>query len=141
MSIEENKTLTRRFVEAVTARNLAAVKELVADDFVLHLPGSPDIRGREGAAQWAQGMMDVFPDQQVTIVDLIAEGDTVVKQWTFRATHKGEMMGIPPTGREVTFQALSLYHFVGGKIAELLISYDNLAILQQVGAVPEPGRV
>lgn len=68
MSIEQNKATTRRFVEAVIARDLSTVQELVTDDFILHLPGAPDMNGREGARQWAQMMMSVFPGQQVTIV-------------------------------------------------------------------------
>ena len=68
MSIEQNKAATRRFVEAVIARDLSTVQELVTDDFILHLPGAPDMHGREGARQWAQMMMSVFPGQQVTIV-------------------------------------------------------------------------
>jgi steroid delta-isomerase-like uncharacterized protein len=138
MSTEQNKAMVRRFVDAVVARNLSLVGDSVAENFVLHLPGSPDLHGREGAKQWAQMLVSAFPDQQVTIVDLVAEGDKVVKQWTFRATHRGPLMGIPASGKEVTFPALSLYRFAGGQIAELWIAYDTLTILQQIGAMPAP---
>jgi steroid delta-isomerase-like uncharacterized protein len=140
MSTEENKAVVRRYVQAFNSSNLDAIVDGVAPDFVLHIPGSPDIHGPEGVKQWAQSNQIAFPDTKVTIVDLVAEGDKVAKQWTFRGTHRGEFVGIPPTGKEVTFPALSMYRLVGGKIAELWMSYDLLDTMQQLGVIPPMGE-
>jgi predicted ester cyclase len=74
-----------------------------------------------------------------TIEDLIAERDKVVAHWRAHATHQGEYMGIPPTGNRVNFTGVSIYRIEGGKIAESWSVTDLLGMMQQPGAVGEPG--
>ena len=74
-----------------------------------------------------------------TIEDLIAEGDKVVARWRSRVTHRGEYMGIPPTGEEVEFTGISEYRIEGGKIAESWNSEDQFGLMRQIGAIPELG--
>jgi predicted ester cyclase len=80
-----------------------------------------------------------FPDGQYSMDDLIAEGDKVVLRWTFRGTHKGELMGIPATGEQVTMAGISIYHFANGMLAEIWENYDKFGLLQQLGVIPVSG--
>ena len=82
-----------------------------------------------------------FPDPNFWgTADLIAEGDKVVGLVTARGTHQGEFMGIAPTGKPVSFNAIDVVRIAGGKIVERWSQADNLALLQQLGAVPAPGQ-
>jgi steroid delta-isomerase-like uncharacterized protein len=83
---------------------------------------------------------NAFPEIQMTVEDLIAEGDKVVTRWTARGTHQGELMGIPPSGNPVEVTGITIDRIEGGKVVETWANYDALGMMQQVGAVPEPGQ-
>jgi steroid delta-isomerase-like uncharacterized protein len=137
----ENKTIARRFNEDVWGRgDEAALEELLAPDFVDHdaLPGQPP--GREGHRQILAAFRSAFPDLHVTTEDIVAEGDKVVTRWTARGTHQGELMGIAPTGKEVTIKGIDVLRIAGGKMVERWAEYNDLELMQQLGAVPEPGQ-
>ena len=108
--------------------NLDAAAELFAPDRV------------EDAKQEAANVRRGFPDLESTIEDLIAERDKVVAHWRAQATHQGEHMGIPPTGNRVDFTGISIYRIEGGKIAEWWGVSDLLGLMQQLGAIREPGQ-
>ncbi len=141
MSEAENKTIAERFNEDVWGRgDEAALEELLAPDFVDHgaLPGqTPD---REGHKQILAAFRSAFPDLSVTTDDIIAEGDKVVSRWTARGTHEGELMGIAPTGKEVTITGIDVLRIAEGKVVERWAEYDALGMMQQLGVVPEPGQ-
>jgi predicted ester cyclase len=105
MSAEENKDLVRREQEELWNHtgDLDAAEELFASE-------QAEV-ARQEAADFRQG----FPDVISTIEDLIAEGDKVVARWRSCATHQGEYMGIPPTGKEVEFTGISLYRIEGAR--------------------------
>ena len=130
MSAEENKALVRREQEELWNHtgNLDAAAELFAPDYA------------EAAKQEAADFRQGFPDVVSTIEDLIAEGDKVVARWTSQATHQGDYMGVPPTGKEVEFTGISVYRMEGGRIAESWTAEDELGLMRQIGAVSEPGR-
>ncbi len=138
MSTEENKAIDRRFTEEVWNRgNLAVVDELMSADYNGHDPMMP--AGSEGFKQYVLMYRSAFPDVHLTIEDQIAEGDTVVSRWTARGTHKGELMGIPPTGKQVTVTGMNIERVANGKLVEGWSNYDTLGMLQQLGVVPAPG--
>jgi predicted ester cyclase len=130
MSAEENKNLVRREQEELWNHigNLDAAEEL----FVTEQAEA----ARQEAADFRQG----FPDVISTLEDLIAEGDRVVARWRSRATHQGEYMGIPPTGKEVEFTGISVYRIETGKIAESWTVEDELGLMRQISAVAEAGQ-
>jgi predicted ester cyclase len=101
-------------------------------------PGVP--AGLEGVKQVFRLLHTAFPDLQIEIEDLIPEGDLVVGRVTARGSHQGEFMGIAPTGKPVSFNAIDVVRIAGGKIVERWSQADNLALLQQLGAVPAPRR-
>jgi steroid delta-isomerase-like uncharacterized protein len=139
---EENKEKARRFLEeAFNEGNFGVVDEMVASEYVLHDPASPEeIRGPEGIKRFVQMYRSAFPDTHITVEDLIAEGDEVVTRWRGRGTHQGELFGIAPSGNQVEVTGITISRFEGGKIAEDWTSYDVLGMMQQIGAIPEPGQ-
>jgi steroid delta-isomerase-like uncharacterized protein len=141
MSTEDNKALVRRFYEeGWNQGNLAVFDELLAPNHVLHDPGFPQpIHGLEGFKQYYGGYATAFPGNQITVEAYIAEGDTVVSRWTGRGTHKGDLLGIPPTGKQVTVTGITINRIANGKIAEDWSNYDMLGMLQQLGVVPPMG--
>jgi steroid delta-isomerase-like uncharacterized protein len=139
---EANKALTRRFYEeGWNQGNLAVFDELLASNHVLHDPGFPEpIHGLEGFKQYYASYRTAFPGNQLTVEDYIAEGDTVVSRWTGRGTHKGDLMGIAPTGKQVTVTGISIQRIANGKIVEEWSNYDMLGMLQQLGVASMPGQ-
>ena len=129
MSAQENKDLVRREQEELWNHtgDLDAAEEL----FAAEAAGA----ARQEAADFRQG----FPDVVSTIEDIIAEGDKVVAYWRSRATHQGNYMDIPPTGNRVEFTGMSVYRIEEGKIAESWTVEDQFGLMQQIGAIPEPG--
>jgi predicted ester cyclase len=128
MSTENNKELVRRFFdERWNHGNLDVYDELLAP--------SLDIAG---AKEWARSMYADLGNIQLTILDLLAEGDQVAVHWRFAATHQGNYLGIAATGKHVTFQGIALLRIVDGKIVEDQAYSDNLSILQQLGVAPRP---
>src|SRR5215210_356230 len=130
MSAEEDRALVRREQEELWTYtgDLDVAEELFAPEQA------------EAARQEAADFRLGFPDVVSTIEDLIAEGDRVVARWRSRATHLGEYVGVPPTGKEVEFTGISVYRIEGGRIAESWTVEDELGLLRQIGAVPEPGQ-
>jgi steroid delta-isomerase-like uncharacterized protein len=137
MSPEENKAVVRRFVEEVFNQgNLAAVDRFLAAEYrdANALPGQEP--GREGAKRAFSLYQEVFPDLRYTIEEMIAEGDTVVTRVTFRGTHRGAFLGIPPTNRQVSVPAVHVTRLVEGTIREHWSLMDDLGLMQQLGMVP-----
>ena len=141
MSTEENKENARRAVEEVMNKgNLSLADELVDANYVGHAPGMPDFKGPEGFRQYMTMMRTAFPDIHLTVEDIFAEGDKVVSRYTGRGTHKGDLMGIAPTGKQVAMTGMVISRHVGGKQVEAWVSLDQLGMLQQLGVVPPMGQ-
>ena len=94
--------------------------------------------GAEGVRQQFDGFRRAFPDFRAEILDQIARGDKVVTRKVFHGTHEGELMGIPPTGREVEIHVIDIVRLADGRIVEHWNIVDRLGLLQQLGAVPDP---
>ena len=132
---EENKDLARRSWEIV--ENLDAIEEIYAPDMVWHEPDQ-EIRGYEEARQFVTLYKTVSPDLNVTVEDVIAEGDKAVTRWTLRGTHQGETEEFgAPTGRQFEIKGLTMHRIEGGKIVEEWEGYDNLSVLKKLGLAPE----
>ncbi len=139
MSLEENKVLVRCGIEEVfNKRSVAAIDEFFAPNVVPHTlpPGVP--RDREGYKQMVTALLDAFPDFRVAIEDMIAEGDKVVARALSRGTHKGEFMGIAPTGKQTTWTEIFIWRIEGGKAVEIWAEVDQFGLMQQLGVVPPP---
>ena len=142
MSIEENKALMHRFYEEISKGNLAVVDELIAADVVDHSPFVPEqAPGRQGTLALFTMIRAAFPDLRVTVEDMAAEGDKVVARGAFSGTHKGEFMGIAPTGKQITIRVIEIVRIAGGKMVEHWNVVDSLGMMRQLGAVPPLGPV
>jgi steroid delta-isomerase-like uncharacterized protein len=139
-SPEENKAVIRRWVETWTTGNVAAIDQLVTADFVRHDPNRPEIHGPEAEKQLVTMGHAAFPDLHFTVEDLIAEGDKVVARVTAQSTQQGELSGIAPTGKHVTYPVMEIYRLANGKIAEQWVIADALGLRQQLGVIPAPGQ-
>jgi steroid delta-isomerase-like uncharacterized protein len=132
---EENKALARRSWKIVD--NLDTIEEIYAPDVVWHEPDQ-EVRGIDEARQFVTTFKTALPDLNITVEDVVGEGDKAVTRWTVRGTHQGEVEEFgPPTGRQVELKGITIHRIDGGKIVEEWEAYDNLSILQQLGLVPE----
>ena len=133
---EENKQLVRRFIDEIhNQMNLEAMDQFVAPNMADH---SGRVSTIEGAKQVMRLFASAFPDWFATIEDFIAEGDKVVMRGVASGTHRGVFMGIPPTGKRVTVPGIHIWRIRDGKIVENRQEVDNLGLLRQLGAIPQP---
>ncbi len=139
---ETNKTVVRRLFEEVwNTGNLPVTDELFAPNYVHHDSSTPDVgRGPESEKKRATLYRTAFPDLRLTIEDIIAEGETVMARWSCRGTHKGDLSGIAPTGKQFTISGISIARIANGKMAEGWVNWDALGLMQQLGVVPELGK-
>lgn len=136
----QKKAVVERFVEEYKNRhNPGIVDELVAKDCKVHipLPGLP--QGREGLRLNGQLMCGAFPDVRVEREFFLVDGDIVVERAKADATHKGELMGMSPTGKKVTWTELHAYRVEEGQITEIWSEADFMGVMVQLGAVKMPG--
>jgi steroid delta-isomerase-like uncharacterized protein len=134
---EENKALVRRWFAELDRGNDHIADELVAIDYIDHNPPLPDMApGREGVKQANALLRAAFPDVRHTIEDQIAEGDKVVTRVTAKATFQGAILGIPPNGKVITIEGISIHRIAGGQFVEHWATADNLSLYQQLGAIP-----
>ena len=139
--MQDVKEIARRVLEDPWLGKLDEVIELVGDDYVGHVPGVPEpIRGKDGFREFANSYLAGFPDGTITIDDQIAEGEFVATRWTGRGTNTGELMGMPPTGKQVTVSGITYARIADGKTHEAWLIWDTLSLMQQLGAVPEAER-
>jgi len=142
MSAEQNKALVRQMVDKVFNQgNASQADEFLAPNFVEREELPPGIpRDREGVKQLTTMFRSAFPDFKATIDDIVAEGDKVVIRQTWSGSHKGEFMGIPPTGRSVSFGVIDILRIADGKFVEHWGQMDSMSLMQQLGAIPAPGQ-
>jgi steroid delta-isomerase-like uncharacterized protein len=138
MSTEQNKAVVRRFFEAFDVGDLDSAAAVFAPNVVVHNSGAPDPLNLEGFRQLGGVFLTAFPTGKHTIEDMIGEGDKVVTRATYRATHTGDLMGIPPTGKQVTVSAMTIDYIANGKIVETWRLFDQLTMMQQLGVIPTP---
>ncbi len=140
MSTEENKAVVRRFVEEVQSRHkLELVDQLFDPSYNDHASFQGSVPGIEGFKQLFGMMLGAFPDLHAIIHDQIAEGDKVVTRKTFKGTHKGDYMGVPPTGKQIELGVIDIFRVVDGRIVEHWMQADSLGLMQQLGLIPPPG--
>ena len=141
MSTEENKAVLRRNCEeAFNKGDLAVADENIAPNYVYHGSGGQEFKGPEGFKQLITMFRTAFPDLHATIEDMVAEGDKVVHSLKMQGTHKGDFMGIAPTGKQVTITSIDISRFAGGKEVEALGIMDLLGMYQQMGVTPPMGQ-
>jgi steroid delta-isomerase-like uncharacterized protein len=143
MSTKETKANERRFFEEWNkgkATGIAVIDKTVATNCVFHHGTGEDIRGHEAIKQYMSGLYNSFPDNQMTLDDVIVEGNKAAIRFTFTGTHKGEFMGIPPTNKKVTGSIIEIHRIADGKVVEIWQRLDTLGLMQQLGVIPMPKK-
>lgn len=138
MSLKQNKSIVLQAYEAFDQGDIEKGKEFVAQNITGSVMGSKPLKGSDAFFEYALMMRSAFPDGRHTFEDVIAEGDKVVTRGTFSGTHQGEIMGIPPTAKHVTFSVVHVDRVVDGKVVEHWGQADTMSLMQQLGVLPVP---
>jgi steroid delta-isomerase-like uncharacterized protein len=137
---ERNKATCRRFCEAMNTNDAEIISktidELVEPDALIRTPLPIAVAGARAMKEVFARLHRAYPDLHIAVEDLIAEGDKVVVRDSVTGTHSGEYMGIPPTGRSVTYDEIFIFRFLNGRIAETWGVVDVLSQMRQLGAIP-----
>jgi len=136
MSLEENKKTVRRYQEIYNSNDLDSLREVVSENLRTPKIMSGIPTGMEGAKVAHRIMLAGFPDYQTMIDDLIAEDDKVVARITMSGTNTGSFMGMPATGKHVSFTGIYMARIANGKIVEHWGEEDGVGLLQQLGVLP-----
>ena len=141
MSAEENKALIRRFIEAIDANDSSdwsLIDEFVAEDFIAHNPPIPGVSlDRAGLKQAAEIFRIATPGTHQVPMQ-VAEGDLVVSRVIGRGVHAGELLGIPPSNKQIETDGIAIHRVRDRKIVEYWSVVDVARILQQIGVLPGP---
>jgi steroid delta-isomerase-like uncharacterized protein len=114
------------------------VEEIYSPTFVCHFLTGPDWEGLEGITKEVSSHRTSYPDWNERIIKLVAEGDYVVAHFAATGTHKGDLHGIPPTGKRVNVHEVAIVRIENGKIAEQWGFPDLLGVSQQLGVTGPP---
>src|SRR5262245_9514767 len=135
-----NRAAIRRFCDAANTGDAELISntidELVAPDARMRTPLPIDATGAQLLKEVFARLLRAYPDLHITIEDLIADGDKVVFRNSVTGTHQGEHMGIPPTGKSVTYNEIFIARFADGRIAETWGVVDVLSQMKQLGGIP-----
>ena len=132
----DSKEIVRQVLED-SWKDLGVIDELVSTDYVGHDPARPEpIRGPQGAKENVNQYREAFEGAHITVKDQIGQGDSVATRWEGRGRHTGEIMGIPPTGKDVVVEGITVSRLEGGRIVEEWTNWNTLGMLQQIGAIP-----
>ena len=130
---EDNKAAVRACFENASQGNFDALDEILTPDYVVH---PEEARGRDGLQQMVEGYRSALSGLRVTIDQQFTDGDYVATRFTISGTHDGDLMGTPPTGKDVAFSGITISRCEGGRIAEEWELTDAVGLLGQIGALP-----
>jgi predicted ester cyclase len=137
MSIEQLKAIVKRNNDEFwNQADMSVADEVFSLDYVRHMPNGRDIRGREAIKQEVAVLRRGFPDLQFTVEDLVAEGDRVAARCTGQGTHRGEYLGIAPTGKRVPFNCIVVFRIAEGRIVEDWVEADVGTMMQELVGGP-----
>ena len=133
MSTREHKDLVRRYYEELWNRwDFALADELVAEGVAFQGSLGQTVQGREGFKEYMRAVRQAFPDFHNRVEELVAEADRVAARLTYTGTHAGELFGIAPTGRRVSYAGVAVFRIVSGQIAEGWVLGDLYGLIRQL---------
>ena len=136
MSADAGKALYRKVMEALNAKDFETARSHIADDYTWHGPGGATL---QGIAQWremVEGYFTAFPDLELHIGNVAAEGDLVAAHWSATGTHLGALGDMAATGKKIDITGNHMFRVADGKLAEEWETFDEMAMMQQIGAIP-----
>jgi len=138
--VEENKAAVRRMLERLNAGDIAGFTDALAPNYVRHCQSMPpalqEIRGRAAMHEWLVSNQATFPDYREELESLIGEGDLVAWRSRGVGTQRGALGSFPATGKRMDVVIMGIHRFEGGQVVETWTSWDNLAVLMQLGLLP-----
>ncbi len=141
MSTEVNKAIVRRYYEQLwNSWDMALADQVIAADITFRGSLGLSVQGIKSFKEYMAMVQGAFPDFHNAIEELIAEGDQVVARMTYSGSHRGELYGLAPTGKHVTYSGIAIFRIKGGKIATGWVIGDALGLMKQLGAVHAPGH-
>lgn len=129
-----NRDLVRRMITWWTTGDLEVIDETNAPEFVVHRSGGDEVSGRDAYKSLLSSFVTMFGQRELSIDDLIAEGDRVVMLYTWRAVHSGESFGLKPTKNRVASRSLAIYRIADGMIVEEWEEHDTAGLMRQLNA-------
>jgi len=135
---DDPKALVKHFYAEVSAGNLDVIDDVLTEDFIEHedFPGIEP--NRAGVKQFFSLFRSSFPDLRLDPHEMVAEDDLISIRCTMSGTHEGEFMGLPPTHKRFEVEGIDMVRFRDGAFSEHCGVFDTLAMMQQLGAIPEP---
>jgi steroid delta-isomerase-like uncharacterized protein len=138
--VAANKAAFQRFHDAANTGDIAVISktidELVEPDAVVRTPLPIGATGAEALKHIWSMLLRIYPDIHLTVEDLIAEGDKVVGRTTVTGTHRGDFMGVAPTGKSITYNEMFIFRFDNGRVVETWGVVDVYAQMKQIGVIP-----
>ena len=139
MSAEQNKSIVRRWIEeGWNKHNVAVIDQVYAPNYVEHEPEPQTVNSSEALKQYVGAYLTAFPDLNLSIEDLIAEGDKVVWRFQSMGHQNGPFLGMPPTGKAGNITGIVIFRLENSRIVEGWVNIDVLGLLQQIGMIPMP---
>ena len=137
-TLQSNKVVARRLADEVFSQgNMSTFDEIFADAYVNHTMPVPGVPGtKAGFKQVVLATREAFPDVQVDVKDIVAEGEYAVFRDVVHATSRGEFMGVAPNGKRIQWTEMHFLRIVGGQIVEHWANFDQVGILRQLGVIP-----
>ena len=133
----DHRELAETYLTMLNSHDPDAVDRFVAVDYINHNVFVGD--GREANRAFWAAFFAAFPDLTATMDDLVTAGDRVAGRFTYRGTHRGPLLGIPPTGRPVEMRSIDIWRVAGGEFAEHWDELNLLEVFQQLGVIPALG--
>lgn len=139
-SLAQNLAVVSRIWNEIWNKGrLEASNEVFSKDYLGHLP-LMTVHGPEEFKNLVKVYLQAFPDVHLSVEDTFGCGDRVTVCWISRGTHLGEMMGTPPSNKKIEVIGISIFRMAGGQVAEEWEGFDTLGMMQQIGAIPTPGK-
>jgi steroid delta-isomerase-like uncharacterized protein len=138
-STSDAEAIVRSFYEPFNTGDTSVYETILAEDWVDTPLGPGQQPGRAGFPPVITYFRSIFPDLQLTTEEVIVSGDKAAVRSTIRATHEGELFGIPGTGKPIEFMAIDIHHLENGQIVATWHIEDFLSVLFQIGASIQPG--
>src|ERR1700722_15147572 len=138
MGKDANLAALGKFAEAVNMGKFDLFREAVSADCVDHDPAPGQVNGPEGYRKFFSDLREAFPDLSVAPETMVADEESLAFAYNMTGTHKGPLMGIPPTGKKIRIRGVQISKFRDGKMVERWGSSDQLGMLQQLGVTQLP---
>ena len=141
MSIHDNEILVRRLIQTWNTGVVDDVHELVAPEVSVYYPTMPrPMLGIESYRGFVAWMHSTFADLEIRIDELISGEEKVVTRWTQSCTQVGRLLGVPPTGKPITWSGITIFRLEGGKVVDERGEENMLGVMWQLDVLPRPGR-